>query len=102
MPLASGVWTRARLSVMDPNGGTHDVNLVCADGGTSCCEARQIAQDSVLLWSVPAVSKRTWRISGVGRMDFAVKCTTDASLVWVSGSVRLFVDSSLAGTNRCE
>ena len=74
----------------------HNVTLVCADGSNSCCDTRQIAQDSVLLWSVPAPARTTWLLSSVGRLDLAVKCSSEASLVWASGSIRMTVVSTSA------
>ena len=96
VPLVSGQWTRARLATLDANGDFHNVSLVCTDGSTSCCEAHQLAQDSMMLWRVPAPAQSFWTLTSVGRIDLAVSCTSDASLVWFGGSIHLSVNDTLA------
>ncbi len=89
MAVQSDVWTRVRLAVADGAGTVLTLTHTCVDGSTTCCEARQIAHDSMYLSSVPAAAARAWTIINVARIDLAVKCTSSGALLWNGGSVQL-------------
>ncbi len=92
-----GVWTRVRLAVANHVGASIAVTLTCVGGGTACCEARQLARDSMYLSSLPAAAATTWTLSSVGRLDLAVKCTAAGTLAWGTGSMPITVSAAPAG-----
>lgn len=87
---SQGVWTRIRLAVADHTGVSAAVTLACLNSsGTGCCEARQVARDSMYLSSLPGPSATSWTLSSVGRLDLAVKCSAPGALAWNGGAIAL-------------
>ena len=97
-----GVWTRVRLSVADHTGVSAAVTLACLNSsGTECCEARQVARDSMYLSTLPGPSATSWTLSSVGRLDLAVKCSAPGALAWNGGAIALAIVSSLDPAHLC-
>lgn len=96
LTLPPSQWTRLRLSLADHTGAQAALGLACPGGGSSCCEARQVARDSMYLSTVPAAPATSWALGPVARIDLALRCTGAATLSWGATSV---VTIALAGAS---